>query len=196
MSSEDIIQFLTNRRIELGISQKELADQLGYTAQLVSNYERNKSLPELSVLCKFCPVLRVTIEDIFTCKVSNKYNGSYNCQFDISKFSKALKLARVAVGLNQVALAKEIGVSAATIISWEKGYSTPKLFQFIKLKEIFNISYEDLYKGTLTSSSPKKKRKRFFIFVFVVFVTTGTAGYTAKTIVNRRNKNNTTIICF
>ena len=44
-------------------------------------------------------------------------------------------------------LAKEIGVNRITISSWDKGETTPNLYQAKKLVELLGINLEDLFIG-------------------------------------------------
>lgn len=56
------------------------------------------------------------------------------------KFGEKLKDLRKEKGINQTALAKEIGVSLRTVISYETGKSYPKKREiYAKIAEYFNI---------------------------------------------------------
>lgn len=55
-----------------------------------------------------------------------------------------LKLYRKLKNLSQEDLAKLLNVSHKTISHWENGYSEPSIAMIQKIKEIFNISYEEL----------------------------------------------------
>ena len=46
----DIARNLKRLRRQKGLTQEELADKLHVTRQAVSNWERNRNLPELEVL--------------------------------------------------------------------------------------------------------------------------------------------------
>lgn len=46
--------------------------------------------------------------------------------------------------LSQKNLAKKLNISHKTIIHWESGYTEPSLYILITLKNIFNVSYEEL----------------------------------------------------
>jgi len=51
-------QFLKRKRAEAGLTQKELANKMGYsTAQFCSNWERSKSLPPIGSLKKLATIL-------------------------------------------------------------------------------------------------------------------------------------------
>lgn len=58
-----------------------------------------------------------------------------------------LKLARIRAGIKQRDLAKEIHVSPATLIKWEKGveFENIKLKTMKEISKILNCSIEELF---------------------------------------------------
>ena len=61
-----------------------------------------------------------------------------------NKFASNLKFLRGQAQLSQKDLASKIKVSYKTISHWESGYAEPSMDMLIQLKEIFDVSYEDL----------------------------------------------------
>jgi len=59
-------------------------------------------------------------------------------------FGNNLKSLRKLNHMTQFQLAEKLNVSYKTISHWEKGYSEPQLDLLVKIKKIFNCSYEDL----------------------------------------------------
>ena len=59
-------------------------------------------------------------------------------------FKDNLKILRKVKNLSQQELAEKLKVSFKTISHWEMGYSEPSLSLLIKLREILNVSYEEL----------------------------------------------------
>lgn len=55
-----------------------------------------------------------------------------------------LKAARVNCGLNQKEAAKLIGVSRATIMSWEKCHSFPNVLHLHAIEMAYNVKYDDI----------------------------------------------------
>lgn len=55
-----------------------------------------------------------------------------------------LKAARVNCGLNQKEAAKLIGVSRATIMSWEKYHSFPNVIHLHAIEQAYNVKYDDI----------------------------------------------------
>ncbi|MEN0059669.1 MAG: helix-turn-helix transcriptional regulator [Bdellovibrio sp.] len=63
----DLAGFLKDKRIKSGLSQKEVADKLGYTTpQFVSNWERGMSAPPIEVLKKLSDLYDVPSEEMFS----------------------------------------------------------------------------------------------------------------------------------
>ncbi len=60
------------------------------------------------------------------------------------KFGETLKELRMASGLGQVALAKELGVSKGIISLWENGLREPTMSNLVALSEYFDISIDEL----------------------------------------------------
>lgn len=58
-----------------------------------------------------------------------------------------LKLARIKAGIKQIDLAKEIHVSPATLIKWEKGieFENIRLGQMKSIAKILNSSVSELF---------------------------------------------------
>ena len=55
-----------------------------------------------------------------------------------------LKAARVNSGLNQEEAAELIGVSRATIMSWEKYRSFPNVIHLHAIETAYNVKYDDI----------------------------------------------------
>ncbi len=62
----DLGQWLLLRRRSLGLTQKEIAAQLGVTSQTISNWETAKAIPTLSIgqTKKLCQLLQCSLDEI------------------------------------------------------------------------------------------------------------------------------------
>jgi transcriptional regulator with XRE-family HTH domain len=77
---------------------------------------------------------------------------------DISKFTKRLRMARIASGLTQEELAKAVGVSRATVNTWENGRgSTPPAPTFGALASLFKVPAGWLYGSEELSSADQSR---------------------------------------
>lgn len=59
----------------------------------------------------------------------------------------SLAAARVNAGLTQEKVAQKLGVAKRTIISWEKGTTSPSVIQADKLYEIYNRPKDSIFFG-------------------------------------------------
>lgn len=61
-----LADFLKTKRMSAGLSQREVADKLGYsTPQFISNWERGVSHPPISALKKLGDLYKISAEDLF-----------------------------------------------------------------------------------------------------------------------------------
>ena len=58
-----------------------------------------------------------------------------------------LKVIRTSLGLSQSQFAKKLNVGRTTIAHWENGYSYPSVIMLQKIKETFNVSYDEIIDG-------------------------------------------------
>ena len=80
MDQEKIGKFIAECRKEKGITQSELAFQLGVTDRAVSNWENGKNMPDLSLFQPLCDILHITINELLS--------GERLKQDDYEKFEK------------------------------------------------------------------------------------------------------------
>lgn len=58
--------------------------------------------------------------------------------------SENIKNLRIEKGVTQKGLAKALNVSYKTISHWESGYTEPPILIIKRLKEFFQVSYEEI----------------------------------------------------
>ena len=56
---------LKNRRIELGYTQKQVADKIGIPESAYQRYECTKRLPNAVMACKIADALQTTVEKLY-----------------------------------------------------------------------------------------------------------------------------------
>lgn len=66
MNQEKIGVFIADMRKKQGMSQKQLADEVGVTDKSVSKWETGKSLPEISKMESLCEVLHININELLS----------------------------------------------------------------------------------------------------------------------------------
>lgn len=186
--------FLATRRIEIGLSQKDIAEKLGYSVQSVSQWENGKSFPALSSWGKYASLLNVDLNGFLLEKKQKQDNLCNDLKFSSDVFSRRLKYLRKKNNYNQGQLATILNVSKHSIIAYEKGLSTPNKEQFIALCNLFSISANGLYfsideeKTLKKGSSDKKKRTLMPILIPILVVLVIGGGTGVAVITTERNK--------
>ena len=59
-------EYIRRKRLEAGLTQKELAEQLFVTESTVSKWERALSYPDVSMVTAICGALHITEHEFFT----------------------------------------------------------------------------------------------------------------------------------
>ena len=59
-------RFIAERRRELNLTQKDLADKLGITDRAVSKWENGRCMPDLSLLQPLSRILKVGVNDLLS----------------------------------------------------------------------------------------------------------------------------------
>ncbi len=66
MNQEKIGMFIADCRKEQGLTQQQLADQLGITNRAVSKWENAKSMPDVSVMMPLCEILQISVNELLS----------------------------------------------------------------------------------------------------------------------------------
>ncbi len=64
MNQIKIGRFIAERRKELNITQRELADRLSITDRAVSKWENGRAMPDSSLMLSLCEILGITVNDL------------------------------------------------------------------------------------------------------------------------------------
>ena len=64
MEEMKIGRFIRERRMELGLTQQQLADRLGITDKAVSKWERAVSYPDITILRELAAALEVSVTEL------------------------------------------------------------------------------------------------------------------------------------
>ncbi len=114
--------YIKKVRNELGLSQKEFAEQLGVSPTTVSNWETGSTSPNSDLLDK--------VENLDVVEESEKESE------DVEFSSEDIKQLREKHDLTQAEFAEELGVSSATVSNWERGASSPGKTAVEKLRKL------------------------------------------------------------
>ena len=148
-------------RKAVGITQQELADQLGVHLQTVSKWERGISEPDFSLLGDIASVLGVTLERLIGV---DEADCTYGGHFSPESEGKALASARKAKGESQEDVAAVIGVTSDIVSKWERGIICPDIRQLCTLASHFEVPASKLYFGiaqdAVTETTVQTVRRR------------------------------------
>lgn len=181
--------FLLERRKKLGISQSDIASKLGYSTQMVSNWESGKSVPGIQIWSKYASILQLDLHGFIFDEATKQNDYCETLPFDGEKFSKNIKRLRIESQLTQIELGEKLSISNKTLSYIENNDSSLDGNQFIKLMEIFDCTCDELYfvvKKDNHQPIKTKKKKRLVTIPIVAFVVVGSvATVTSVTLINK-----------
>ncbi len=98
---------LRKRRLDLGLLQREVAEQIGVDESTITNWERQRTLPEIRHMPEIIQFL------------------GYVPLFPARSFRERLVAFRTVLGLSQRRMALLFGVDPSTLAGWELGKHWP-----------------------------------------------------------------------
>ena len=66
LNQEKTGNYIAEKRKQMGMTQKQLAEQVGITDKAVSKWERGKSIPDSMVMEELCRTLQITMNEFFS----------------------------------------------------------------------------------------------------------------------------------
>lgn len=117
---ETLGDHLRKRRLDLGLTQREVAGIIGVNETTIVNWEKNHTSPPVKYLPKIVEFLGYI-----------PFDGGRSLGERIANCRKLL-------GLNQKELANLLGVDPYTVSCWEKDERKPLKRHMEKLREIFS----------------------------------------------------------
>lgn len=92
MANKSMGEIISTLRKEKGMTQKDIADQLGITDKAVSKWERDIAFPDTATIPKLAEILGVSVEDLLQAKAAPVAAGGHADQI-IHLILKAVPLA-------------------------------------------------------------------------------------------------------
>ena len=142
---------IKQRRIELGMSQQELATAMGYTSKsTINKIELGKNDVSQSKVVKFSKVLNTTPSYLMDWDLDDENN-------DVSDYSKEnneyieigqrIKKCRLNLNKSQLDLASSLGIERSTLQKYEAGKRAIPITVLKELSIIFSVSIDYLVTG-------------------------------------------------
>lgn len=146
---------LRKRRLELNMTQQQLADAIGVTKGGLSSYELDKTTPSSGKLKQLSKVLGVT--EAYLCGMEdNASEGNEALSTDFAERKKGqltdrqigigehLVKLRKERGLSSEEAAKQLGISESSLEKYEKDLTSPSYELLIRIAKLLNVSTEQL----------------------------------------------------
>lgn len=114
-------EHIKNRRVQLKLSQSDVAKIFDVCEDSVTGWENGRSTPHI----KYCPKL---IE----------FLGYNPFPIETETLGGRMKKYRIENGLSQEEFAKKMGVDESTVFHWEKGTHVPLTSKLKILEKMFN----------------------------------------------------------
>lgn len=187
-SHQDLPHFVAARRAALSLSQKDLAQTLGYTNQAISKFEKGDSSISLSVIPSLADLLHLSVEDLLSCQTTPSAAFCKNEPFDAKRIERNLYCLRKHANLSQQQEAEALGVAKRTIIHYEKGSSLPSLSILDRLIDYYQISYHAFFYEVLYPEIPFATHHSGFksVIVSLAILLLGGAGLLTGLLLSQR----------
>ena len=101
MTNKSMAEVISNRRKELGMTQKDLAEKLNITDKAVSKWERGIACPDTAAIPKLAQILGISLEELMNAEPAQKPGGEKAEQV----LDVALKAIPMAMGIAVTVLA-------------------------------------------------------------------------------------------
>ena len=118
MNQEKFASFITQRRKQLNLTQKDIAEKLHVSISAVSKYERGLSYPDITLLEPLSQILEVTIVDLLKGEISHNDLSSLEASELFSELisKQRLKEYRRKILLSDILYIILLFMTAVTII--------------------------------------------------------------------------------
>ena len=175
MDAIEFGNFISKRRKEIGLSQKDVADFLGVSIPSVSKWESGERVPDLALIGLLARLLKVDIDSLVNGESTLNNNIDIENEFNISEFSKYFTYLRKINNYSLVSLAELLDTRYQTISKWENEESVPNIFMLKKCSEIFKVPLSEIYYGKkfneeVVNEEPKENKKKTSVISIVLSV--------------------------
>lgn len=140
--NETIGNRITKFRKAKGMTQEELANQLGVSSQAVSKWENDISCPDISLLPKLCRVLGITVDELLTGKNDEVKMMPAEQRKPLEQLTMRIKVdsadgdkVRVNLPMSLVKVCMEMGVDMSGSVSGMENLKNVDLSKVLELVE-------------------------------------------------------------
>jgi transcriptional regulator with XRE-family HTH domain len=146
----DKLRYLRQQR---GLTQKQLADQLLLASHAhVANLEARRDTPSLELVIAIAQLLNVSTDYLLRDKLPVEDSGLHSSApkrdtNTFAEFGNRLRLLRTHLGIRQIDLARQLGISNAYLNNVEANRKGPSLDLVVKIANSFNMPTDHLLFG-------------------------------------------------
>ena len=140
--NETIGNRITKFRKAKGMTQEELANQLGVSSQAVSKWENDISCPDISLLPKLCRMLGITVDELLTGKNDEVKMMPAEQRKPLEQLTMRIKVdsaegdkVRVNLPMSLVKVCMEMGVDMSGSVSGMENLKNVDLSKVLELVE-------------------------------------------------------------
>ena len=148
-------RYVQSLRTKRGITQKQLAEMLGFTPQAISRFESLDSHFDLTLLESLCKALDCSVLDMDQRNVdSPQYEF---IPMDLNAISTRIKSLREEKNLTQEALSASAKITVRSLRTYEKGEALPSYQTLELLSDALGVKPHELM---MIPEAPKKEGRR------------------------------------
>lgn len=116
MKKETMGMMIAAKRKELGMTQLELAEQMGVTDKAVSKWERDLSYPDINSLPKLAEVFDMSVDDLMQVKRESMEQGDQTSVKDIVRLIPRAVCIAMGVAVAVLSILGQLDAQKATVM--------------------------------------------------------------------------------
>ena len=133
-------------RKKRGLTQEQIADEIGVNRGSYTNWENGKREPSFENLSMLACIFDVSIDFLLSEYLEVSKERYLKFKKEKKKvFSERLKELRLKKGLTQTELGEKVGVKQSTFTNWENGKREPSYENLVKLADLLEVSLDSLF---------------------------------------------------
>ncbi|AIO19570.1 HTH-type transcriptional regulator ImmR [Candidatus Izimaplasma bacterium HR1] len=140
MNTIEIGKYIKRKRIEMHLTQKEIAEKLSISFQAVSKWETGSTLPDTSILMELSDILEVTVDQILN---AGEFRKRMNKKININEVADAIEsILRVKDVLgpnNGIYKTMMQGINQDMEVPFEEFYKKPRNREIFVAKSVIQL---------------------------------------------------------
>jgi len=152
MNTIEIGMYIKRKRIEMHLTQKDLAEKLQISFQAVSKWETGTTLPDTSILLRLSDVLEVTVDQILSAGVFRKrMNKKINVEEVKGAIKSIVKIKRILGPNNGIYKSMMVGLNKDREEDFEELIKNPESREILIAKscvqlivDVYTLSEDDI----------------------------------------------------